>query len=266
MAEKPIRVAVLGAAGRMGAMVCRTVVAEPGLELVAAVDPHNEGVDVSRLTGAEVPGLQAAGSPEALAAAKADVAVDFTVIGAARTSLEWCAANGVHAVVGTSGFSESDYESIRKHFKTSNCIIAPNFAIGAVLMMRLAEIAAPYFESAEIIETHHDGKLDAPSGTALRTAERMAAASADWAPDPTEKQTVKGTRGGEGPGGIRIHSMRLRGSVAHQEIVLGTTGQSLTIRHDSYDRASFMPGVVAAVKAVAGLPGLTVGLDKVLGL
>ncbi len=261
-----IRVAVFGAAGRMGAMVCRTVQAEPGLELVAAVDPHHADMDLSKVAGVDGQGLRISRSADVLADMGAAVAVDFTVPGAARQNLEWCAAHGVHAVVGTSGFSDADYDEISRLFTESNCIIAPNFAIGAVLMMRLAEIAAPHFETAEIVETHHDGKVDAPSGTALRTAERMAAASAEWAKDPTEKHTVEGTRGGEGPGGIRIHSMRLRGSVAHQEIVLGTTGQSLTIRHDSYDRASFMPGVIAAVKAVADLPGLTVGLDKVLGL
>src|SRR5699024_3126002 len=140
------------------------------------------------------------------------------------------------------------------------------FAIGAVLMMRFAELAAPWFETAEIIELHHDGKIDAPSGTAAATARRMAAASGAWAPDPTEDETVAGARGGEGPAGIRIHAVRLRGLVASQEVLLGTTGQWLTIRHDSTDRASFMPGVLLAVKAVADRPGLTVGLDALLGV
>ena len=144
--------------------------------------------------------------------------------------------------------------------------MAPNFAIGAVLMMRFAELAAPWFESAEIIELHHDQKVDAPSGTALLTAERMAARSAHWSDDPTERTVVEGARGGAGPAGIRIHSVRLRGLVAHQEVLLGTTGQSLSIRHDSYDRDSFMPGVLLAVKAVADHPGLTVGLDRLLDL
>ena len=144
--------------------------------------------------------------------------------------------------------------------------MAPNFAIGAVLMMRFAELAAPWFESAEIIELHHDQKVDAPSGTAMLTAERMAARSSDWAADPTERTVVEGARGGAGPAGIRVHSVRLRGLVAHQEVLLGTTGQSLSIRHDSYDRDSFMPGVLLAVKAVADHPGLTVGLDRLLDL
>ena len=143
-------------------------------------------------------------------------------------------------------------------------MIAPNFAIGAVLMMHFAALAAPWFETAEIIELHHDAKVDAPSGTAMLTAERIAAASDRWAPDPTTTEVVEGARGGRSPGGIPIHSVRLRGLVAHQEVLLGTTGQSLSIRHDSYDRSSFMPGVLLAVKAVADRPGLTVGLDTLL--
>jgi 4-hydroxy-tetrahydrodipicolinate reductase len=153
---------------------------------------------------------------------------------------------------------------LRAAFTSSNCLIAPNFAIGAVLMMRFAEMAAPFFESAEVIELHHDNKVDAPSGTAMLTTQRMAAASDQWAPDPTERTLVDGARGGVGPGAIPIHSVRLRGLIAHQEVLLGTTGQTLTIRHDSYDRASFMPGVLLAVKAVPDRPGLTVGLDAVL--
>jgi len=133
-------------------------------------------------------------------------------------------------------------------------------------MMRFAELAAPYFESAEIIELHHDGKSDAPSGTSMLTAQRMAAASPDWGADPTKDEVVRGARGGVGPAGIRMHAVRMRGMVAHQEVLLGTAGQSLTIRHDSYDRSSFMPGVAVAVKAVADHPGVTVGLDSLLDL
>jgi len=135
-----------------------------------------------------------------------------------------------------------------------------------VLMMRFAELAAPWFETAEIIELHHDNKVDAPSGTAMLTVQRMARASDDWGEDPTRKEVLAGARGAVGPGGIPVHSVRLRGLVAHQEVLLGTTGQSLTIRHDSYDRDSFMPGVVLAVKQVADHPGLTLGLDSFLGL
>jgi 4-hydroxy-tetrahydrodipicolinate reductase len=216
--------------------------------------------------GLEVPGVNVAPDPSALADAGAQVAVDFTEAAAARENLRWCAANGVHAVVGTTGFTEDDYAEIGESFTRSNCLVAPNFAIGAVLMMRFAELAAPFFETAEIIELHHDQKVDAPSGTARLTAEKMASASDQWGEDPTRSEVVAGARGGAGPGGIRIHSVRLRGLVAHQEVLLGTTGQSLIVRHDSYDRSSFMPGVLLGVRTIADRPGLTIGLDALLGL
>jgi 4-hydroxy-tetrahydrodipicolinate reductase len=260
-----MRVGVFGAAGRMGSTVCQAVAADPDLELVAAVDIHHEGLDVRSVTGADVAGLLVAADPSALAEAGAEVAVDFTVLSAARENATWCAANGVHAVIGTTGFSDADLDEIRSGFTTSNCLVAPNFAIGAVLMMRFAELAAPFFDSGEIIELHHDAKADAPSGTAMLTAQRMAAASQEWGADPTRTEVVPGARGGLGAGGIRIHSVRLRGLVAHQEVLLGATGQSLSIRHDSYDRTSFMPGVLLAVKTIATRPGLTVGLDSFLG-
>jgi 4-hydroxy-tetrahydrodipicolinate reductase len=251
-----IRVGVFGAAGRMGATVCAAVVGDPALVLVAAVDP--------RAVGDEVEGIVVAPDAMALADAGAEVAVDFTALDAARANAAWCAARGVHAVVGTTGFTDDHLEELRRAFTASNCLVAANFAIGAVLMMRFAELAAPYFETAEIIELHHDQKVDAPSGTAMATAARMAAASGDWGPDPTTRTIAEGARGGPGPAGIRVHSVRLRGLVAHQEVLLGTLGQTLTIRHDSYDRASFMPGVVLAVKRIADHPGLTVGLDGYL--
>jgi 4-hydroxy-tetrahydrodipicolinate reductase len=255
-----INVGVFGAGGRMGATVCDAVLADPELELVAAVDPGR--------VGEQVGGITIAATADALRDAGADVAVDFTVLAAARENVRWCAEHGVHAVVGTTGFSAADLEEFRAAFDAgpANAVIAPNFAIGAVLMMRFAELAAPWFESAEIIELHHDRKADAPSGTAMRTAERMAAASSEWGDDPTKTVVVEGARGGTGPGGIHMHSVRLRGLVAHQEVLLGTTGETLTIRHDSLDRTSFMPGVVLAVKAVADRPGLTIGLDPLLGL
>ncbi len=258
---------MFGAGGRMGRTVCSAVVAEPTLELVAAVDPYHAGIDLQQLGVADT-GLQVAGSADALADADAQVAVDFTVLDAARGNLVWCADHDVHAVVGTTGFTPDDLEDLRRRFDASaaNAVIAPNFSIGAVLMMRFAELAAPLFDTAEIIELHHDEKIDAPSGTALLTAQRMAAASPDWGADPTQQVVVEGVRGGASPAGIRIHSVRLRGLVAHQEVLLGTTGQTLSIRHDSYDRASFMPGVVLAVQRVADRPGLTVGLDALLGL
>ncbi len=260
-----IRVGVFGAGGRMGSTVCRAVAADPDLELVTAVDPFHAGIDLRHVTGADVPG-QIAGDAEALVHARAQVAVDFTNIEAARQNLAWCAAHGMHAVVGTTGFTEADYQDLVRRFTSSNCFVAPNFAIGAVLLMRFAELAAPWFETAEIIEMHHDRKIDAPSGTAVLTADRMAAASSEWAEDATESIVVEGARGGTGAGGIRIHSVRLRGLVAHQEVLLGTTGQSLTLRHDSHDRDSFMPGVLLAVKRIADHPGLTVGLDRLLAI
>jgi 4-hydroxy-tetrahydrodipicolinate reductase len=246
----------------MGATVCEAVAEADGLDLVAAVDPGHAG----RPAG---PGVMISPALEAVAEARAEVAIDFTVPGVAMENLEWCAARGLHAVVGTTGLTDADFERLRLWYPDdgpAGCIVAANFAIGAVLMMRFAELAAPWFATAEIIELHHDGKVDAPSGTALTTAERMAAASADWAPDPTTLVRVAGARGGHGPAGIPIHSVRLRGIVANQEVLLGDVGQTLTIRHDSTDRRSFMPGVIAALRAVAARPGLTVGLDAILGV
>ena len=266
LVTEPIRVGVFGAGGRMGAVVCQAVLGDPELELVAAVDPHYDGIDlVQRGIASD---LRIAGGTEALAAAGAEVAVDFTVLDAARKNLEWCADHGVHAVVGTTGFLDDDLAHFAKRFVDSaaNAVIAPNFAIGAVLMMRFAELAAPYFDSAEIVELHHDEKVDAPSGTALMTANRMAAASDEWTADPTQRWVLDSARGGVGPAGIRVHSVRMRGLVAHHEVLLGTAGQSLSIRHDSYDRTSFMPGVLLAVRNVRDRPGLTVGLDALLGL
>jgi 4-hydroxy-tetrahydrodipicolinate reductase len=262
-----IPVGVFGAGGRMGRTVSQAVIDDPELELVAAVDPQHAGIDLDQV-GIHGTGLHVAGAPQALIDAGAEVAVDFTVLEAARDNLEWCAEHGLHAVVGTTGFTADDLEALRKRFAEAqaNAVIAPNFAIGAVLMMRLAEMAAPFFDTAEVIEMHHDNKVDAPSGTAMLTAQRMAAASGDWGTDPTKNYVVEDARGGVGPGGIRVHSLRLRGVVAHHEVVLGTTGQSLSIRHDSYDRTSYMPGVLLAVRRVRQQPGLTVGLDALLDL
>ncbi|NDF67032.1 MAG: 4-hydroxy-tetrahydrodipicolinate reductase [Actinobacteria bacterium] len=254
----PIRVGVIGAAGRMGATVCAAVVADENLELVAAVDTASAGTVVH--------GITLANELRALADAKVDVAVDFTVAAASRINLPWLAMHKIHAVVGTTGFTDQDIDGFKKIFTASNCIVAPNFAIGAVLMMRFAEIAAPFFETAEIIEIHHDGKADSPSGTAISTAKRMASASNQWAKDPTSHEAISGARGAKGPGEIPIHAVRMRGVVANQEVVLGTQGQTLTIRHDTIDRASFMPGVVLACKKIADHKGFTLGLDKFLGI
>ena len=253
-----IRVGVVGAGGRMGRTVCAAVATDPALELVAAVDLGSAGDDMQ--------GIPIAGDLSALADAGAQVVVDFTVAEASRITLAWLAARGMHAVVGTTGFDEGDIDTFRATFNASNCLIASNFAISAVLMMRFAEMAAPWFDTAEIIELHHDQKIDAPSGTAMTTAQRMAASSPDWAADPTQHEVVAGARGGVGPAGIRVHSVRMRGMVAHQEVILGALGQTLTIRQDSYDRSSYMPGVVLACKHVAEHPGLTLGLDSFLGV
>ncbi len=255
-----IRVGVNGAAGRMGATVCESVAAADGLELVAAVDPHAAGRTVA--------GIAVADELRAFADAECDVVVDFTVADAARVSLPWLAMHGVHAVVGTTGFSDDDMAAIRGAFGDgpAHCLIAPNFAISAVLMMRFAELAAPYFDTVEVIEYHHDRKIDAPSGTAANTAERIASARGDvpWHPDPTEHEVYPGARGGLGPGGIRVHGVRMHGMVAHQDVIFGAQGQSLTIRQDSYDRDSFMPGVVLACRRIADHPGVVIGLDAYL--
>lgn len=261
-----IRVGVFGAGGRMGSTVCRTVHGAPDMEFVAAVDPQHAGIDLDQL-GLHGAGIQVSSKAAAFADAGVQVAVDFTVIDAARQNLRWCAENGVHAVVGTTGFTDAELTDLGELFGgcPANVVVAPNFAIGAVLMMRFAELAAPYFETAEIIELHHDAKTDAPSGTAMLTANRIAAGSSAWSADPTEHLVVDGARGGLVEG-VRVHSVRLRGLVAHQEVLLGTTGQTLSIRHDSYDRASFMPGVLLAIRGVADRPGLTIGLEPLLGI
>jgi 4-hydroxy-tetrahydrodipicolinate reductase len=244
----------------MGRTVCSSVAADPDLVLAAAVDVHGAG-DL-------VEGMTVADELHALADAGCDVVVDFTVVDAARTTVPWLALHGMHAVVGTTGFSDDDLDLFESSFRGGdgpNCLIAPNFAVSAVLMMRFAEMAAPWFDTAEVIELHHDRKIDAPSGTAITTIERMAAArDEDFAPDPTEYEVYPGARGGLGSRGIRAHSVRMRGMVAHQEVILGAAGQSLTIRQDSYDRESFMPGVLIACKRIADFPGLTRSLDPFL--
>ena len=230
----------------MGQEVCRAIEADPATELACRIDVDD--------------------SLDLLVEHRAEVVVDFTVLDVSRQTIRFAAANGIHAVIGTTGFSEDDLEEFRALFTSSNALIAPNFAIGAVLMIRMAELAAPHFETAEVIEFHHNAKIDAPSGTATHTAERMAAASSDWAADPTTHEVYPGARGGEGPAGIRVHGVRMVGAVAHQEVILGTTGQTLRIRHDTIDRTSFMPGVLVGVKRIAEFPGVTIGLDTYLGL
>lgn len=241
-----IKVGVLGAKGRMGATVCEAVHADRELELVAEIDV-DESNDLLVENGAQV-------------------AVDFTQPDAVKDNVKFCLENGIHVVVGTTGMTEEDLKNIAgwADSSTANAFVAPNFAVGAVLMMEFAAAAAPHFKNAEIIERHQERKLDAPSGTARRTAGLMnSARSEPWGEVPAKSGSE--FRGGD-EDGIRIHSVRVPGSVAHQEVILGSPGETLTIRHDSIDRWSFMPGVVLAVKKVAGLDGLTVGLEHVLDL
>jgi 4-hydroxy-tetrahydrodipicolinate reductase len=252
-AARILRVAVVGAGGRMGQEACRAVEAAGDLELVARVEVDDD--------------------PDALVRAGPDVAVDFTRPDAVMGTLQRCVGNGIHAVVGTTGFTAERLATLRGWLDQApgvGVLVAPNFSVGAVLMMRFAELAAGHFESVEIVELHHPGKADAPSGTARRTAERVAAARAAAGLGPVPDATspadlLPGARGAD-VSGVRVHGVRLRGLVAHQEVLLGTTGETLTIRHDSFDRVSFMPGLLLGIRSVAAAPGLTVGLDRFLDL
>jgi 4-hydroxy-tetrahydrodipicolinate reductase len=245
-----IRVAVLGAKGRMGSEVCRTVESAGDLELTAQVDA---GDSLELLSGA-------------------DVVVDFTHPGVVMDNLRWCIGHGLIAVVGTSGFGDDRLTQVRDWLTAqpgARALVVPNFSVGAVLMMRFAAVAAPFFESAEVIELHHAGKADAPSGTAARTAAMISTARQEAGTEPMPDATVTAADGARGTevDGVHVHSVRLAGLVAHQEVLLGGHGEVLTIRHDSLDRASFMPGVLLAVRGIGALPpGLTVGLDGLLGL
>ena len=197
--------------------------------------------------------------------------VELTTPASVLGNLDFCVRHGIHAVVGTTGWTEDRLAQLGTSLAASpgtGVLIAPNFSIGAVLMMRFAAEAAPWFESVEVVELHHPDKADAPSGTATRTAALIAAARREAGSGPVPDATSTGLEGARGADveGIRVHGLRIRGLVAHQEVLLGTVGQSLTIRHDSYDRESFMPGVLLAVKRVADHPGVTVGLDAYLGL
>jgi 4-hydroxy-tetrahydrodipicolinate reductase len=263
-----IRVGVIGAAGKMGREVCSAVLADPDLHLVAAVDV-TAGSSVGELVGGDSK-VKISDELEMLSDAEVEVAVDFTHPGAVMDNVRWCVRHGVHAVVGTTGITPSDLEEIVRLIdeegNESNVFVAPNFAIGAVLMMKFSATAARYLPSVEIIEMHHQQKADAPSGTALKTAEEIAAALGETgAPGDASKESIPGVRGGK-IDGVTIHSVRLSGLVAHQEVLLGGPGQLLTIRHDSFDRASFMPGVLLAVKAISTRPGLTYGLEHLLDI
>jgi 4-hydroxy-tetrahydrodipicolinate reductase len=246
------KVGVLGALGKMGAEVCKAVEAADDLELVARID-HGDSI-------------------ESLTSARAEVVVDFTHPDVVMGNLAYCIGQGIHAVVGTTGFDEDRIRLLQRWLNNAEgpvgVLVAPNFSIGAVLLMRFAAEAAPYYESVEIVELHHPTKADAPSGTARRTAQMVAAArrQAGLGPMPdATSQTLPGARGAD-VDGVRVHAVRARGLVAHEEVLLGGEGEILTLRHDSLDRASFMPGVLVGVRGVAGRPGLTVGLEPYLGL
>ncbi len=249
------RIAVSGAAGRMGRLVAETVAGRPGLELGGLFDPGGPGVDVAVGIVSD--------DPEVVRGA--DVVVEFTRPDVVMANLERWRSMGVHAVVGTSGFDDERIAGLRTMWGGGppNCLVVPNFSIGAVLMMRFAEAAAPHFAATEVIELHHDHKVDAPSGTATSTAARMGAAAPDQRRAVESAEAVDGVRGGR-VSGIPVHSVRLPGLLAHQEVLLGNEGEVLTIRHDSTDRVSFMPGVLLACARVGDLPGVTVGLDAVL--
>jgi 4-hydroxy-tetrahydrodipicolinate reductase len=239
-----VSVGVLGARGRMGQAVCAAVTAADDLDLVAGVDA---GDDRSVL--------------EAV-----DVVVDFTTPDAVMDNLRWCIEHGRNVVVGTTGFTAERIDAVRSWVDGDpdvGVLVAPNFGIGAVLSMRFAAMAAPYFDSVEIVELHHPGKVDAPSGTARRTAELVAAAREGRSSPDATTTALDGARGAD-VDGVRVHAVRLAGLVAHQEVLLGGHGETLTIRHDSLSRESFMPGVLLAVRWIVGHPGLTVGIDDLL--
>ena len=262
-----IRVGVLGAAGRMGQLVCRAVADDPDLALVAAIDPAVGGQPVGSLIGHPANDVTISEELDTLLQAETEVAVDFTRPDAVMDNIRWAVDHAVHIVVGTTGLQPRDLEEIHdtleREGRESNVFIAPNFAIGAVLMQRFAQEAARHFPAVEVIELHHEGKHDAPSGTALDTAMRMAKERDSY--NGPHSESLAGARGGDIEG-IRIHSVRLPGLVAHQEVIFGAQGQTLSIRHDSMDRTSFLPGVLLAIKEIHNCPGLTVGLEHLLGL
>lgn len=259
-----MRVGVVGAVGRMGAETCRAIDASDDLELVAAISPTHSGTPLQELIGVGSD-LVVAEDLDALTDAGCEVAVEFTGPATAGENLVGLLERGIHAVVGATGFDDHDLAraAALADDGPANALIAPNFAIGAVLLMTFAEQAAKHLPHVEVIEQHHDGKLDAPSGTALRTADLISKARTYVPQAPEGDDRHPGARGAV-HANVRIHSVRLPGLVAHQEVVFGGQGQTLTLRHDSLDRSSFMPGVVLACREVAGLDGLVVGLEHLL--
>ena len=259
-----MRVGVVGAGGRMGAEVCRAIEEADDLDLVAAIDPSYAGADLREVAGIDRD-LTIADSLDALRQAQVEVAVEFTGPASVGANLRWLLEHGIHAVVGATGLRDEDLERAREAATAgaAHAVVAPNFAIGAVLLMQFAAAAARHLPHAEVIELHHDAKLDAPSGTALRTAELIADARGPSPRTPAGDERHPGARGYEHQA-VRVHSVRLPGLVAHQEVVFGGVGQTLTIRHDSLDRRSFMPGVLLACREVAQVDGVVVGLEHLL--
>ena len=263
-----IRVGVIGACGRMGLMVCRAVAEADDLALVAAIDRSKIGENVGALIGQPKLGIPVSDELERLLEAEAEIAIDFTHPDVVMDNVRWCIDHGVHLVVGTTGITAEDLQSIEKAIadegSETHVIVATNFALGAVLMLRFASQAIQFFPAVEIVELHHDNKADAPSGTAIATVNRLHDERSEPWRGPTP-ESLDGVRGGDFDG-IRVHSVRLPGLVAHQEVIFGGQGQTLTIRHDSTDRSSFIPGVLMAARAVMTRPGLTVGLEPLLDL
>ncbi|MDP2210372.1 MAG: 4-hydroxy-tetrahydrodipicolinate reductase [Candidatus Aquicultor sp.] len=260
-----IKVIVSGAAGKMGKEVCKAVLDDHETELYGAVDVEGVGSDIGTMIGRAPVDIEITSLADALEGGEAKVMVDFTFAAAVMDNIRAAAENNVNIVVGTTGLSDDNKVEIKKLCADNgiNAIIAPNFAIGAVLMMKFAEMAARYMSRAEIIELHHDQKRDAPSGTAMQTAKLIAPKIKG--PKVQSEEILPGALGGEYEH-VRVHSVRLPGFVAHQEVIFGGVGQILTVRHDSIDRTSFMPGVLMAVKAVREYPGVTIGLDKIMDL
>ena len=269
-AAAPVKVAVAGAAGRMGREVVRAICRDPGCHLVGAVDPSADGQDAGVLAGIE-PARVPIGErlEEVIRKARPEVLVDFTVAQAALENATIALRLGVSPVIGTTGIPPEGIEALRRLSEENGtpAFLAPNFAIGAVLMMVFARQAARYMPEVEIIELHHERKVDAPSGTAMRTAEMILENRGERIAERPAREDIRldGARGGEREG-IRIHSVRLPGHVAHQEVIFGGQGQTLTLRHDSTDRTSFMPGVLLAAKSVRSLRGLIVGLENLMDL
>ena len=268
---KDIKILICGAAGKMGQSVVRAVSAEAGFKLVGAVDRignPNIGSDIGLICGIGETKVKLSGDlKETLSKSSPDVMVDFTMPEIVIVNAQMALNSGVRVVIGTTGMTKDDISELTKLSKqnAAGAIIAPNFAIGAVLMMKFAKEASKYFAHAEIIEYHHDKKLDAPSGTSIKSAELMSQTRKEFGRDSVKgKETIKGARGAVGEGNIHIHSVRLPGLIAHQETILAGTGQTLTIRHDSYDRTSFMPGVLMAIKKVMELDHLVYGLENIV--